>query len=79
LRTIDESLNERVVSLMCRRFADLAPDGDASAVRRLLTLLVGLCTPTFALAAGQPRSAQSALIDEFIAMAAGRLKQLVGG
>jgi AcrR family transcriptional regulator len=78
LRTIDESLNQRVVSLMCRRFDDLAPNADASAVARLLTLLVGLSTPTFALAARQPRRAQSALIDEFIAMAAARLKQVVG-
>jgi AcrR family transcriptional regulator len=79
LRTIEESLNQRIVSLMCRRFDDLVPNSDISAVRRLLTLLVGLSTPTFALAARQPRGAQSALIDEFIAMAAARLKQVVGG
>ncbi len=79
LRTIDESLNQRIVSLMCRRFGDLVPNADATAVHRLLTLLVGLGTPTFALAARQPRRAQSALIDEFIAMATARLKQVVGG
>jgi AcrR family transcriptional regulator len=79
LRTIDESLNQRVVSLMCRRFDDLAPNLDAGAVKRLLTLLVGLSTPTFAIAARQPRRAQSALIDEFTTMAAARLKQVVRG
>jgi hypothetical protein len=64
---------------MCRRFDDLAPNCDTSAVRRLLTLLVGLGTPTFVLAARQPRMAQSALIDEFIALSAERLKHIVGG
>jgi AcrR family transcriptional regulator len=79
LRTIDEMLNQRIVDLICRRFDDLAPNCDTSAVRRLLTLLVGLGTPTFALAARQPRMAQSALIDEFIALSAERLKHIVGG
>lgn len=79
LRTIDESLNQRVVSLMCRRFEDLVPNADANAISRVLTLLIGLSTPTFALAARQPRRAQSELIDEFIEMAAARLKQVVGG
>jgi hypothetical protein len=74
LRTIDESLNQRIVDLMCRRFDDLVPNGDAGAVRRVLTLLVGLGTPTFALATRQPRKAQPALMDEFIAMATAQLR-----
>jgi len=76
LRALDDALNERIVDLWCRRVGEIAPASDASAVRRAVTLWVGLSTPLFDLVRQRPRGSQSALIDEFIATAVHRLREV---
>ncbi|MCC6848015.1 MAG: TetR/AcrR family transcriptional regulator [Deltaproteobacteria bacterium] len=75
LRAIDDAFNRRVFESMMRRLQELSPGAATPSARRLLTLLIGLSTPTFDLAIRQPRNARSAVVEEFIAIATDRLRE----